>query len=214
MDWKFITHHLLSGYIPMLAASALYFIFLHMIGKKQTAAHVITSFIFNFYLIGILTLTGICLRGSFSPRIVFIPFIDMIRGPKDTILNVLLFIPLGCFLPLLYEKYDSIGKIAFMGFLVSLSVEIVQMFGYGATDINDLITNTIGACLGFFIFTILYRMIPRSWFKLTRVEGTQCYYEPLFFWIASISVMLTVQIYIFHRFFPAKMSGGEIQEWK
>ena len=169
---------------------------------------------FNFYLIGILTLTGICLRGSFSPRIVFIPFVDMIKGPKDTILNVLLFIPLGCFLPLLYEQYDSIGKIAFMGFLVSLSVEIVQMFGYGATDINDLITNTIGACLGFFIFTILYRMIPRSWLKLIRVEGTQCYYEPLFFWIASILVMLTVQIYIFHEFFPAKMGGGEIQEWK
>ena len=47
-----------------------------------------------------------------------------------------------------------------------------------------------------------------------RVEGTQCYYEPLFFWIASIFVMLTVQIYIFHEFFPAKMGGGEIQEWK
>ena len=100
-------------------------------------------------------------------------------------------------------------RIIFTG-LSALSVE----FGYGATDINDLITNTIGACLGFFIFTILYRMIPRSWFKLIRVEGTQCSYEPLFFWIASISVMLTVQIYIFHRFFPAKMSGGEIQEWK
>jgi hypothetical protein len=31
MDWKFITHHLLSDYILMLAATALYFIFLHMI---------------------------------------------------------------------------------------------------------------------------------------------------------------------------------------
>ena len=63
-----------------------------------------------------------------------------------TMLNIVLIIPLGFFLPLLYKKYDSLGKIALVGFLVSLSIEIAQMFGTGATDINDLITNTVGAC--------------------------------------------------------------------
>jgi glycopeptide antibiotics resistance protein len=35
------------------------------------------------------------------------------------------------------------------GFLFSLAVEIVQMFSGGHSDINDLMTNTAGACIGF-----------------------------------------------------------------
>ena len=82
MDWGFITHHLASGFIPEAAALMMYFILLHVIGKKQTAAHIIMSFVFCFYLVGILTMTGVCLKGSFSPRIVYIPFADMSGNPK------------------------------------------------------------------------------------------------------------------------------------
>ncbi len=183
MDWEFITHHLLSGYVPVMAALVLYFAVLYAIGKKQTVGHVIASFVFCLYLVGILTMTGIYLKGSFSPRIVYIPFVDMIRGPKDTLLNVLLFIPMGFFLPVLYGKYNRICKIAFTGFLISLSIEIVQMFGYGATDINDLITNTVDACIGYCIFTVLFRVFPKTWVKQIRAEGSYCYFELLFFWI-------------------------------
>ena len=149
MDWHFAAPHLICGYIPQMAALALYFIILHLAGRRQSAGRILLSFVFCFYLIGVLTMTGICIRASFSPRIVIIPFVDMIRGPVDTALNVLLFIPMGFFLALLYERFDSIGKVAAAGFLLSLSVELVQMFGFGATDINDLITNTLGACLGY-----------------------------------------------------------------
>ena len=214
MDWGVISQHLLSWYIPMIAALALYYIVLNAMGKKQKAGHMAISFMFCLYMIGILTVTGICLKGSFSPRIACIPFVDMIRGPKDTALNVILFIPMGFFLPALYKEYDKIGKVGLMGFLVSLSVEIVQMFGYGATDINDLITNTAGTCLGFCLYAILYRTIPKSWVKQIRVKGFQCYYEPMFFWLGSLLIMLSIQIYIFHAIFPVKMGIGEIQEWK
>ena len=214
MDWGFVSHHLISGYIPVVVAIVVYFIILHVAGKKQTVVHIVMSFVFCFYLVGILTMTGVCIGGDFSPRIVYIPFIDMIRGPVDTILNVLLFVPLGFFLPLLYGKYDRISKVALVGFLVSLSIEIAQMFGTGATDINDLITNTIGACLGFGIYRLVYKAIPESWIKKIRVEGSQCYYELLLFWIGSLLIMLTVQIHIFHALFATKGIGGEIQEWK
>lgn len=214
MDWGFITHHLMSGYIPMMVALVLYFVILHLAGNKQHIGHIIASFVFCLYLVGILTMTGVCLKGTFSPRIVFIPFVDMIRGPIDTTLNILLFVPLGLFLPFLYEKYDRIGRIALVGFLISLSIEIAQMFGFGATDINDLITNTLGACLGFGLYRLLYKAIPKSWIKGIRVEGPQCYFELLFFWIGSLVIMLTVQISIFHALFSTKATGGEIQEWK
>lgn len=68
------------------------------------------------------------------PEISLIPFFGMISGPIDTILNVVLFVPLRFFLPLLYKKYYRIKTVVLTGFLFSLSVEIVQMFGWGSGD--------------------------------------------------------------------------------
>ena len=88
--------------------------------------------------------------------------------------------------------YDKIGKIALIGVLISVSIEIVQMFGCGATGINDLITNTIGACLG---------------------EGSQCVFELVIFWICTLLIMITIQPQIYHALFAAGGAGGEIQMW-
>ena len=214
MDWNFVTHHLLSGYPTVAAALVLYFIVLGVAGKKQTAGHIAASFVFCFYLVGILTMTGVCIKGTFSPRIVYVPFVDMIRGPVDTILNVLLFVPLGVFLPLLYGKFDGLGKVALAGLLISLSVELAQMFGSGATDINDLITNTAGACLGYGVFRLLRVVIPEAWLARLRGEGAQCYWEPPLFWLGSLLIMLTVQIALFHALFAARAADGELQVWK
>ena len=215
MDWEFVVHHLISGIIPAIAALILYFAILYLIGRKQATGHIIASFVFVIYFIGLLTVTGICIRASsYSPRFSFIPFVDMIRGPVDTALNVLLFMPFGFFLPLLYEKYDTLRKIALVGFLVSLSVEIIQMFGFGATDINDLITNTIGACLGYGIFKMLIKIVPKSWVKQIRVEGSQCYYELLIFWSCSVLIMLTIQPPIYKALFAAGIGSGEMQVWQ
>ena len=65
-------------------------------------------------------------------------------------------------MPLLYDEFDKAGKVLLAGFLISVSVEIIQMFGCGATDINDLITNTIGACAGYGVFKVLEKCIPEK----------------------------------------------------
>ena len=49
--------------------------------------------------------------------------------------------------------------VALTGFLFSLAVEIVQMFGWGSSDINDLMTNTAGACIGFLVYCLLSRIL-------------------------------------------------------
>jgi glycopeptide antibiotics resistance protein len=214
MDWGFVIHHLISGVLPVAAALTLYFVLLRALGKRPGAGHAAGSFLFCFYLVGILTMTGVCLRGSFSPRIVYIPFVDMIRGPVDTALNILLFVPMGVFLPLLYGGFDRLRRIALAGFLVSFSVEAAQMFGSGATDINDLITNTLGACLGYGLYKSLRRAVPKAWIEQTRIEGPLCFLEPLLFWAGSLLCMLTVQIPIFHALFSGRMTGGELQLWE
>lgn len=148
--------------------------------------------------------TGIAIKGSFAPRIVYIPFVDMMRGPIETFLNVILFIPLGFFLPFLYKKYNRLANIVLAGFLISLSIELVQMFDIGTTDINDLIANTLGTFLGFGIYKSFSKAVPKSWINQTQVDGFQCYYELLFFWVGSLVIMLTAQRYIFNILFAAK----------
>ena len=94
-------------------------------------------------------------------------------------------------------------KIALAGFLISASVEVVQMFGCGATDINDLIANTVGACLGFCIYKMLCRIIPESYLEKIQVDGLQCIYELVIFWLCTLLVMITIQPQIYHALFTA-----------
>ena len=200
MDWKFISLHLISGIIPEYAALALYFYIMHGSGARQKAGHVIASFVFCFYLVGILTMTGVCLRGSFSPRIVLIPFADIINSPLHAFLNILLFVPLGIFLPLLYENHTSFRRTVPAGFLISLSAELAQMFSMGITDISDIITNTAGTCLGFLLYKAVCQSVPGTWIRKCRADSLQDS-EPLLFWTGTLLIMLTVQITVFRALF-------------
>ncbi len=191
----------LSGYVFVLPILALYFCCLGRAGKKQTLHHIVSVLIFCYYLIGILTMTGIGKWKPFSPRMVWVPFLSMISGPIDTVLNVILFLPLGFFLPLLYEKYHHIGKVAVTGLALSLSVELVQMFGMGSTDINDLITNTVGAILGYFAYHLLSRLMRKEWLEKFRAHAVHEGMEVLLFMTSSFVIMVTVQPMLIHSLF-------------
>ena len=151
----------ISGYVFMVPVFVLYFLWLKKLGRTQSFLHTAAVFVFGYYLFGLLTVTGIGFTSTmtFRPNISWTPFIGMITGPIDTILNIILFVPLGFFLPLLYKKYHHMKTVALTGFLFSLAVEIVQMFGWGSSDINDLMTNTAGACIGFLVYCLLSRCV-------------------------------------------------------
>ena len=80
-----------------------------------------------------------------------IPFLDMLPNFKNACLNVLLFIPFGIFLPALWSGFRSLRRTVLTGLAVSGVIELAQFFTFRTTDINDLITNTLGAALGFCI---------------------------------------------------------------
>lgn len=80
--------------------------------------------------------------------------------------NVLLFFPLGILIPLLWRRlrYWSVILIA-MG--VSVTVELLQYVStiwgsYRLADVNDVILNTLGACLGLLVVSVLRRLLPGS----------------------------------------------------
>ena len=73
--------------------------------------------------------------------------------------NVLGFLPFGFFLPALMSRMRRLLPVLVLGFLVSLSVELIQLVTrVGIFDVDDLILNTLGALLGYLFFVVWQRM--------------------------------------------------------
>ena len=74
----------------------------------------------------------------------------------DVLGNILVFIPLGIGLAGIFHgnsTRQTIRRTALIGFLVSLTIELTQLtIPTRATDVDDLIFNTLGALLGAIIF--------------------------------------------------------------
>ena len=190
----------MSGYIFMIPVFLLYFLWLKKAGRKQSFLHTAAVFVFGYYLFGLLTVTGIGFTSTmnFRPNISWTPFVGMITGPIDTILNVILFVPFGFFLPLLYKKYRSMKTVALTGFLFSLAVEFVQMFNWGSSDVNDLMTNTAGVCVGFLVYCLLSRILPPNLIKQCQSRNINAVLEVLFFSTCTFVIMVTAQTWFVH----------------
>lgn len=89
-----------------------------------------------------------------------IPLRYLFSNLGNNLLNVLLFIPLGFFLPVLFRRYGKFRRTAAFGFGTSMLIELLQIFTYRATDVNDLITNTLGCALGWGLGTVFLKLFP------------------------------------------------------
>ena len=78
----------------------------------------------------------------------------MIEDLKNSFLNILLFIPLGFFLPLLCTKFHKCSVTLMFGLAMTIAIEVLQMLTYRVTDINDVLTNFLGCWLGYGTFRI------------------------------------------------------------
>lgn len=80
----------------------------------------------------------------------------------NTLGNVIGFIPLGIFVPILLKKTRRVWKQLLMGFAVSLAVETIQLvFDVGVFDVDDLILNTVGTIVGYALFRLIVYMIGK-----------------------------------------------------
>lgn len=74
----------------------------------------------------------------------------------NTIGNVLIFVPLGIFFLLLLSKKPTIMKAALFFIKCSVVIEILQyVLRVGQFDIDDVILNTIGGIVGYFIIKLI-----------------------------------------------------------
>jgi len=69
--------------------------------------------------------------------------------------NIALFVPLGYFLPRLWEGLRKWWRTWLATLLVMTAVELTQLFTLrGTCDVDDLILNLLGAAIGYGIFCL------------------------------------------------------------
>lgn len=121
----------------------------------------LTLITFFSYVMGVLS-QALKLGNKETSFINLIPFKIIIRDIKglidgnyllfliNIVGNIVLFIPIGILIPILWKIKDR--YVILIGFLISLSIEITQLFLDRVTDVDDLILNTLGVIIGLLVY--------------------------------------------------------------
>jgi glycopeptide antibiotics resistance protein len=153
--------------------------------KRNEQAQIRTEFIlttFFVYLIFVAAITVIPTQMSSFRKpnfddLNFIPVLNSIKcflpdetaEPKMSVLchqniigNIVLFVPLGILLPFALKRFPSLKRLCVFAFCFSLSIEVIQFFSrflgnFRVVDIDDILLNTLGACMGFSILCLCQR---------------------------------------------------------
>lgn len=148
-------HRIYSALIEIAAASIFIIPIFSIYGKcrihdvKRTCKYIV----FGFYLVAVLALVGFpgITSMNLDLTVNVIPFVDMVTDFVNAGLNVLLFVPLGIFLPMLWDRYRDIRRTMLVAFCMTVGIEFSQIFTFRTTDINDVITNMVGTLVGYFV---------------------------------------------------------------
>lgn len=156
--------------------------------KENLLPHLVWVYILLIYIYIIFSITGI--GGIWDigqyDQIIRLEEINLLPFQSDGImtyaLNIIMFMPLGFLLPLIWEKYRNPIKVFFTGFGFSLSIELCQLLNRRNTDIDDLLMNTLGAILGYLVW-VLFKEI----FKKTNKKAiTLSQHEPIIYLVLSV----------------------------
>ncbi len=111
-----------------------------------------------------------------SRSINLVPFGGMLanNGTPDyneVIYNALAFVPFGIFLGMLRKKRSFISLIAPIA-LTSLFFEVAQyVFALGASDITDVIANTVGGAIGLGVFFVFHKVCKENVYKVVNAAA-------------------------------------------
>jgi len=157
-------------------------------------------------------------HGSFS----LVPFestLDLVRYATPRIAfrniggNILLFVPFGILLPLLFEKLRRPWPLAWRVGVIAVAIEVGQLFTrVRATDVDDVLLNTLGALAGLGLFWAVWaaaRRSPRAAAVAARIASTPRR-EPLL--IGAVPVAITTVLLVAALVPPilgATMSAGD-----
>lgn len=172
-----ITRDLLYAAVPMILLLVINYITIKK--RKSRILPELFSLVFGLYIVALFSLCGLTLEHWIKTDVKlsdinFMPFktISAVAGQNmsgqallelilnENILgNLLLFVPFGFLLPLLWpDKNECVGTL-FSGFILSVFIEACQLFVGRSCDVDDLILNTLGAFVGYIVYAILHLLL-------------------------------------------------------
>ncbi len=176
--------------------------------KQHRLSKLLMVFLFAMYSMAVFSAVGLPTADTMKVHFAFhlIPLIDIINGSAaymiNTSLNILLFMPMGFLLPVIWKEYRSLKKTIFMGAAVSILIELLQIFTFRLTDIDDVITNTFGTLLGYGCTKILqFKLSDNTDNKLTK-------YEPMILLAACFLIAFFLTPLVSNQLWDIVLSGS------
>ena len=132
-----------------------------------------------FYLIALVWIILFKLQFSTADlphirNINLVPFAEsvIVNGKLDVseiIKNGVAFIPYGVFVHILWEQKSFVTQCVPI-FATSLLLEVLQfVFAIGASDITDIIMNSLGGMVGILIAVCLQKIVKVKWIRIINV---------------------------------------------
>ena len=150
--------------ISCLVATVLRITYLVTNGKKFVLYEELLKLFFIIYILclfQIVTAQDVSFGG-----VNIIPFKEIFRYEAGTYLfyknilgNVLLFLPFGFFVGY-FIKVKKVSVMLLLTFIVSLSIETIQLSIGRVFDVDDVILNVLGGLIGFILYKVLNKAIP------------------------------------------------------
>lgn len=143
-------------------------------GNENAVRHIIWTYIFFIYCALALSVAG---SGTIWDLISYkevmgginlVPFSS--EGVLTYVLNIVMFMPFGFLLPLIWKRLRKFRKVFSAGFCFSLLIEITQLFNHRLSDIDDLLMNTAGACIGWLLWLVFHRVFPGAGGKTAEIS--------------------------------------------
>ena len=137
------------------------------ITKKECNSFFRLMLSFACSLIFIMTLFGRSQGEYESPHFFFESYRSaLVQGTPDQILqlvmNVVLYIPLGLFLPCCFRLFEKVRYAVLTAFLCSVCIETIQgVFGIGCYEVDDILNNTLGALIGVLLYQLIVKVKER-----------------------------------------------------
>ena len=82
---------------------------------------------------------------------------------NNLIANIMIFAPFGFLISLVYPGVNSFLKVFLCGCAAVFLAEVFQFFTrLGSFDVDDIILNIVGVCIGYLIMKVFVHVIPNN----------------------------------------------------
>ena len=161
--------------IPIIAVTIVLYYIWYKKRKKEEKRFGLIQIVFNgilvLYIFIVLSATLLFRSSGFHREMHLIPFSIYLQAWyfasasewRNLVLNILMFIPIGFLLPVTFTRFRFLWKVVLFGFVFSACIEVAQFItGRGITAFDDLMNNTVGALIGYCLYSLTVALLNRQ----------------------------------------------------